>query len=598
MKKIILILVIASFLLPQSMAATFNVSTTAELRQALTDAASNGEDDIILLANGTYNTNEDGAGAFTFLDNESYNLTIRGINAENTILHGNTMHQILNLISIKQGAEFTVENLSFVDGNNDSEGGAIYVETKGYFDSSMTINDCVFYNNTSSDFGGAIYVTSGNAFIINSTFLANSGDSGGAVYSGNNTKINVSNSMFKKNVSNRESGGIKANIIQVSNSIFYDNSTLQNYNGLPRVGNAIYAQDVYISNSIFYRNNSVGSDNPAVRLSSSTNVIVNSIFLDNTVDIQGSEQSSVISNLSNNYINVTELNSQFFGNGNFIVNDDLGFVDLENANFDLTQNSILIDRGLFEIEDFTFLETDFVGKSRVSGSTIDIGPYEYPSTAPTITVFTYTGQAQEQSELVFNADYSVVGDRSLKSIEYDYGNGFVTENNFTFNTSGIYSVVVKITDNTGEFSTSSLDVTISELPWTEMTFEQRLVKAIPPEYYEDIQQGISTERSEASVSGRQYVQDNPSEFSLVPVEALVPSKSEVNELALGWSLISTSSVITDFTIFNDVKIIWIYVDGTWQGWSSDQAILQQIELDENYNLITSIPSNSGIWVLK
>jgi len=96
-----------------------------------------------------------------------------------------------------------------------------------------------------------------------------------------------------------------------------------------------------------------------------------------------------------------------------------------------------------------------------------------------------------------------------------------------------------------------------------MTFEQQLVDAIPADRYDDILQGISAERIEATQSGRQYVQDNPSEFSLVPVEALVPSKSEVNELALGWSLISTSSAITDFTIFNDVKIIWIYVDGAW-----------------------------------
>ena len=51
-------------------------------------------------------------------------------------------------------------------------------------------------------------------------------------------------------------------------------------------------------------------------------------------------------------------------------------------------------------------------------------------------------------------------------------------------------------------------------------------------------------------------------------------------------------------MFSDVKVIWIYVDGAWQGWSSDQTILQQIELDENYNVITSIPNNSGIWVLK
>ena len=56
-------------------AATFNVSTTPELRQALVDAAQNGQEDTIILADGTYATTDDGGGTFTFLaghDPEDY----------------------------------------------------------------------------------------------------------------------------------------------------------------------------------------------------------------------------------------------------------------------------------------------------------------------------------------------------------------------------------------------------------------------------------------------------------------------------------------------------------------------------------------------
>ena len=41
-------------------AQTFNVSTTQELRQALLDAATNGQTDTIILADGTYATTDDG----------------------------------------------------------------------------------------------------------------------------------------------------------------------------------------------------------------------------------------------------------------------------------------------------------------------------------------------------------------------------------------------------------------------------------------------------------------------------------------------------------------------------------------------------------
>jgi|GEM_PF-6092002 len=69
-------------------AQTFNVSTIQELRQALQDAAGNGQSDVIQLADGTYKTTDDGGGAFTFLDNKNYDMTIQGSSAENVVLSG------------------------------------------------------------------------------------------------------------------------------------------------------------------------------------------------------------------------------------------------------------------------------------------------------------------------------------------------------------------------------------------------------------------------------------------------------------------------------------------------------------------------------
>ncbi|MCP3428125.1 hypothetical protein [Opacimonas viscosa] len=608
MKKFIISMLAISILaLSQtSFSATFNVANTPEFRDALKSAATNGENDTIILADGIYKTTDDGEGTFIYLSQETNTLTLQGSIADNVIISGDNTHRVfhhyLNSAGVMSNA-LTIKKISFVDG---------FTDTNSYGAGVFTAHDvvvigCIFKNN---DAQVGLKVMGNVTSITDSQFLDNKGG-GVLTYS---SLVTVSNSMFINNssiystgaISQNKGGGVKGLFIEGTlfkdNSSIYSNggaisamapTTIKNSiftgNSAPR-GGAIASQSITVLNSIFH------SNTKTLQVYSNA-YVVNSIFDgDVTYSIGGSGDALI--RIYNSFFNPLSLDLVAFEENNIFTGVNLGFVDAENGNFHLTDSSDLINAGTVNIDDIDFPKEDLDGKYRISGAAIDIGPYEYPSTTPTISSFSFIGDTQEQSELVFNAEYDLADGRNLQAIEYDFGNGFVTEDNFTFNTSGVYSVMVKITDNTGEFSTSALDVTISELPWTEMTFEQRLVKAIPPEYYEDIQQGIILERSEASVSGRLYVQDNPSEFSLVSIEALAPSESTVNELTLGWSLISTSSAITELTMFSDVKVIWIYVDGAWQGWSSDKTILQQIELDENYKVITSIPNNSGIWVLK
>lgn len=68
--------------------ATHYVSDTPELRQALLDAAQNGLDDRIILADGIYKTTDDGEGTFTFSSTEDKYLSIEGMSNTNTILSG------------------------------------------------------------------------------------------------------------------------------------------------------------------------------------------------------------------------------------------------------------------------------------------------------------------------------------------------------------------------------------------------------------------------------------------------------------------------------------------------------------------------------
>ena len=639
MKLIIISMLSISLLTlsPVVFSATFNVKTTTEFRQALKTSATNNENDTIVLADGIYRTDDDNGGTFIYLSNEEFSLTLSGSSSDNVIIDGGGKEGVISFRSTFTASNVYINNIAVANGISSSDIGAAITTNQ-----RLHINNSNIRDNKSQNKSAAIF-TSNALYLTNSTFLQNSkiDFSESNTYSlitGSNNPVSIKGSHFEGNqgsMINMEGGYVKEstfinNIIETigvsgepysapsriiisdygvqidSVNIINPEELIYNASECIKLGNAYSVQTHTITNSVLVNcgfssygktthttNSLFKGDTFRV---TSLNTVYNSIFIESRiVNYEG------ILNFQNSYIDTltSTYNPQDIITENMLSSDaELGFINIEKNDFRLTSSSALIDSGVSDIESFTLPEKDYAMNYRISGGSIDIGPYEYPSTTPTISSFSFIGDTQEQSELVFSAEYDLADGRNLQTIEYDFGNGFVTEDNFTFNTSGVYSVTVKVTDNTGEFSTSALDVTISELPWSEMTFEQRLVKAVPTEYYEDIQQGISLERSEASVSARLYVQDNPSEFSLVSVEALASSESTINELTLGWSLISTSSAITELTMFSDVKVIWIYVDGAWQGWSSDQTILQQIELDENYNVITSIPNNSGIWVLK
>jgi hypothetical protein len=646
MRKIILIAIASLLLSSQSLAVTFNVTTTAELRQALTIAATNNENDTIVLADGVYRPDDDNGGVFVYLSNESFTLTLSGSSSENVTIDGAGIHSLMSFRSTETGSNIYINDISLANGIGEGDVGAAITTNQILHFNGSTIRD----NVSQSSSGGVL--TTNRIYVTNSSFLNNSSsrdeitengtyqlmwsdtyaaiksEGGGVFITGSHFENNegniikarggyIKNSTFHSNIIVASNSlepysagsdilrsdfgfvidGIEAinpdglvygnrNCIYLGNAFSNQIHTLTN-SVLVNCGFSSYGNVTHTSNSLFK------SDYFSV---ASLNTVYNSIFIKTAIT-----NFKSIFNFQNSYIDTfsTIYNSQDIVSENMLPsNAELGFVDIDNNNFNLTISSALIDSGTGRIDGFSLPELDFGKNARVSGGNIDIGPYEYPSTAPSISTFSFTGTAQEQSELTFITEYSFADRRSIKSVEFDYGNGYVSNNSFTFNNAGDYSITVRVTDDAGEFSTTSLSVTVAELPWEEMTFEQRLIDAIPANRYDDIVLGISTERIEATQSGREYVQDNPSEFSLVSIEALAPSQSDINELGIGWSLISTSMIITDLTIFNNVKVIWIYVDGAWQGWSSDQNILGQIELDANYNLITSIPRNSGIWVLK
>ena len=131
----------------------------------------------------------------------------------------------------------TLKNINFIDGNGETNGGAVY------FNGTGTVINCEFHENY-AECGGAIYAYS-DLNVTDCKFTDNAAEYGGAILSENNTI--VINSKFNEN--NAVSGGA----IYSSNDIIVDNCQF-NQNDAD-YGGAIYAYlDANVKNSEFIGN--------------------------------------------------------------------------------------------------------------------------------------------------------------------------------------------------------------------------------------------------------------------------------------------------------------------------------------------------------
>ena len=100
---------------------TFCVDTSGELQNALTTSASNGQDDVIWIVQGTYN------GNFVYTSTESYSLSVEGgyvsgcasrvVDPQNTVLDGGASGSVM-VISTQSTvlANFTINGVNLKNG--------------------------------------------------------------------------------------------------------------------------------------------------------------------------------------------------------------------------------------------------------------------------------------------------------------------------------------------------------------------------------------------------------------------------------------------------------------------------------------------------
>jgi len=63
------------------------------------------------------------------------------------------------------------------------------------------------------------------------------------------------------------------------------------------------------------------------------------------------------------------------------------------------------------------------------------------------------------------------------------------------------------------------------------------------------------------------------------------------------SLLGTSVKISDFSVFKSVKIVWIFLDYKWQGYSPIYKIQETLKTN-NISIFYEIPPHTGFWIQK
>ena len=178
--------------------------------------------------------------------------------------------------SVTGESNFTVENLTFVNGRESNGGSMLFKSRIG------KINNCIFHDNAATNGqGGAYYAYTANGTVVsNCRFYGNSATSGGgAVYTMQNDNASdfqrFVNCVFTNNAANGSSGGgvYSYRKVELENCLFADNyAGAYGYGGHARIG--IYSD---VRDCVFTENGS-GTYGSCLNISGASTVVSNCSF--------------------------------------------------------------------------------------------------------------------------------------------------------------------------------------------------------------------------------------------------------------------------------------------------------------------------------
>lgn len=295
--KSVLFFSLLLFSLPFSAsAAVFNVTTVEELRLALETAGMNGEDDLINIAPGIYETDGD---TFTYapVAAEDFSIEISGAGAELTILDGGGNDQVMNIdasgLTTDENINIDVNGITFRNGSSLSDGGGLFATAGDAFieptDPVITVEDCEFFNNETTSDGGGLCISGQIAVVTGNRFVGNSSDTGGgADIGGGGAIVTLEDNIFNDNDALSEGGGVSIGggglVAEIANNTFTDN-TSEEGGGLDVGGGSA----VVTMNANTFINNSSTLDGAGASISGGSLValLTNNIFVGNETDADG-----------------------------------------------------------------------------------------------------------------------------------------------------------------------------------------------------------------------------------------------------------------------------------------------------------------------
>ena len=314
----------------------------------------------------------------------------------------------------------TLKNCVFRDNESSGRGGGLYLSTGGYvpisnvtfIDNSaedgggmfsranVQMIDVTFTGNTASNYGGGMYcyddtspggeefVHSGGAFTGNSAVAG-----GGAYIYSVDGYVHFTNVEFRGNIASSSGGGLYttgSNDQRIYNCVFFENSSTGNGAGIVNQTHTVMS----VVNSTFSKN--AGSTciyNGQVEFA-----LINSVIWDNEVPSNSSIYStSVFSDINISYSLVedcwievvedsVEWNEEYGKDGGNNLDEDPLFANSAEGYLQLLPGSPAIDAG-----DSTVLglpATDILGNPRITGETIDMGAYEGTVSIIEVTIIT------------------------------------------------------------------------------------------------------------------------------------------------------------------------------------------------------------------
>ena len=435
-------------------AANFCVSTPAELSAALSTAASNGQDDVIQVVQGTYL----GVFAYTAAAMETYGLTIAGgyvtgcvsqtVNPLNTVLDAQAAGVALALdggvslpnltvdgLSLRNGSKglavtnATTVTLTNLAGSNNTgaavevtnsanltlTGSVLNANAYGLYVTSVsglvTLRNNIFSDNTTAGNGGGCYLsmTGGTALLTGNTIIRNAAAAGGGVYVTGPVSVTLDSNLISANTASNNSAGVFADgttTLSATNNVIARNTSTTGPGG--GIGVTLVTKTTLTNNTLTGNQANTGGGlwlrlvNVAHAADIYNNIIWGNtatgvgadVYLENTVAAVVTLKNNDVAGFSSTPTVTLDVTNQ---------NNAPLFQDAANGIYNLTNTSPCYEAGDNAAPARPTL--DILGNSRIIGAKVDLGAYEY------------TGQPLTPSQLQFeSAAYTVNETAGLATI--------------------------------------------------------------------------------------------------------------------------------------------------------------------------------------